>query len=67
MEYAEGLDIGYIVFGEANIFDIFDYLFEACGDAESPVIGHLPEKVVEVGPLVLLPGDEVSPNHGQFI
>ena len=63
----ERYDIRYVVVGEPNVFDVVDYLFEACSDAESTVIGHAPKEVIEIGPLVLFPGDEVSANHSQFI
>jgi tRNA U34 2-thiouridine synthase MnmA/TrmU len=66
-EYAEGSQIIYVVICESDMFDVLDNLFKARGDAESTVIGHTAKEVVEVGPLILFPDDEVSTNHGQLV
>ena len=59
--------IGDILLGKVQVFDVVDELLQPRGDGEATAVRHLPEEDVKVDDTVLVAGLKIPVAHGQFV
>ena len=60
-------EIGNILIGKFQVFQVIDDLVDAGQDGVAPPIRDLPEKHIEISDLVRHAGFEIAISHGQFV